>query len=519
MVAKQLTPRIPSNPSNWITRRTCTQVSAQQSYSSQDEEISKPQTYWERLGSPQSVMAPMVAQSDLPFRHLCRNHGTDLCYTQMIHAQNFDRSEIFRDMHLDIYKRDSALYYSRSGRNALEGLDWDDFYRRNPHISSLEERVENQWGAYKEGTRRNANDALIVQLAGHDPTVISRAALGVLERTNASNDSMYDGNVSGIDLNCGCPQGIARKGRYGAFLMEESVPLVCDLLSTLKKELPSNVGVSAKIRIPESKADLKDRIQRLVDAGADLITIHGRTLKENKTRVRECNWDAIAYGVDVAREHAGDSDFPIIANGGIEFPSDIQRCLSYTKASAVMSSESLLENPGLFDINAKDNTLEDPENIFRRQIGYCHEYLDLCVISPPLPGSLGTEGGAFNCIRGHLFKILYRYLEEEPDLREVMGHASKTTSIQHARDIIVELERRYSKALWTNLKSSSYEKSWYRRHRDSLSRVRTRGQIVSSDLNDLDLDQKKQLLRERIRKLKESKAIRNGNMESKIIIR
>jgi tRNA-dihydrouridine synthase len=424
----------------------------------------------------------------------------------MIHSHNFDQSQQFGDMHLDVYKPDSALQITKSGRSALEGLEWDDFYERNPHISSLDELVKNQWGTYREGTRKNENDALIVQLAGNDPTIISRVARNILERTNASNGSMYDGPVSGIDINCGCPQGIARKGRYGAFLMEESVTTVCDLLSTLRKDLPSNVGVSAKIRIPESKVDLKDRIQRLVDTGADLITVHGRTLKENKTRVRQCDWDAIAYAVEVARDHSGVSDFPIIANGGIEFPSDIQRCLSYTKASAVMSSESLLENPGLFQISAEDETVVDPENIFLRQIGYCHEYLDLCVISPPLPGSLGKEGGSFNCIRGHLFKILYRYLEEQPDLREMMGHSKQTTSIQHAREIINELERRYSEVMWTNIKSSNHEKSWYRRHRDSLSLIRIRGQKVSSDLNDLDLDQKKKLLRERIRKLKESKA-------------
>ena len=87
MVVKQLAPGITSNPSHCIMRRTCTQLFAQQTCSSLDE-TSKSLTYWERLGSPKSVMAPMVAQSDLPFRHLCRNHGTDLCFTQMIHSHN-----------------------------------------------------------------------------------------------------------------------------------------------------------------------------------------------------------------------------------------------------------------------------------------------------------------------------------------------------------------------------------------------------------------------------------------------
>lgn len=60
-------------------------------------------SHWEKLGSPTFVMAPMVAQSDLPFRRLCREYGTDLCFTQMIHASNFCESTQFQDSHLDIY--------------------------------------------------------------------------------------------------------------------------------------------------------------------------------------------------------------------------------------------------------------------------------------------------------------------------------------------------------------------------------------------------------------------------------
>lgn len=32
---------------------------------------------------------------------------------------------------------------------------------------------------------------------------------------------MLENEVDAIDINLGCPQGIARKGHYGSFLLEE----------------------------------------------------------------------------------------------------------------------------------------------------------------------------------------------------------------------------------------------------------------------------------------------------------
>jgi len=45
--------------------------------------------WWERIGSPEMTLAPMVDQSELPFRRLCRAHGAGLAVTPMLHARNF----------------------------------------------------------------------------------------------------------------------------------------------------------------------------------------------------------------------------------------------------------------------------------------------------------------------------------------------------------------------------------------------------------------------------------------------
>lgn len=497
--------------------------------------------YWERLGCPKTVMAPMVAQSDLAFRKLCRAHGTELCFTQMIHAHNFVSSESFQWNHLDVYPWGQESYVSPSGFRALEGcksppslflLEEDDCEVTMDTLQQQQQQHPKNNGAiYDEGPMgtctKNASwngvettddthhhsHPLIVQIAGNNPQTMSKAAKIILERTNhpqAAANGWYRGPVAGIDINCGCPQGIAKKGRYGAFLMEESEDLVCDIISTLKRDLPSNVGVSCKIRLPLQEDKLQERIWKLIDAGVDLITVHGRTLKENKTKVRECNWDAIAKVVQIARDYSQNPDFPIIANGGIEYSSDVDRCLTYTGASAVMSSEALLENPGIFQQSAAKDDLDlSPEVLFQRQVRYCHEYLDLCTVYPPLPGSLGKVGGSFNCIRAHFFKMVHRYLEEHPDLRECLGHPTKVTSINEARQLLYQLEQRYSNVTdWSVLRSSNVRKSsWYRRHREAAitSRMSTRGERVESELSGLSIEEKKNVMRERLRKLREQR--------------
>lgn len=56
---------------------------------------------------------------------------------------------------------------------------------------------------------------------------------------------MVEDEVDAVDINLGCPQGIARKGKYGSYLL--SYPdLICEIIKTAHDNL--KVPITAKIR-------------------------------------------------------------------------------------------------------------------------------------------------------------------------------------------------------------------------------------------------------------------------------
>ena len=470
-------------------------------------------SFFENMNNPKTVAAPMVAQSDLAFRQLCRKYDTDLAFTQMIHAKNFVLSETFQDYHLDVYC-EKQKHHTRLLPSQINLLR----FHENEDDAIVEKRHQYLLQSFMDSNNNNNpfidNGPVIVQLAGHDPLTMVNAAKIVLERT--------DHNIAGIDVNLGCPQNIARKGKYGAFLMQDDFDLTLKILSSLRNSLPESIGLSAKIRIPAipymdtnnaiktQEQKLQKQVNRLIEEGKiDLLTVHGRSLLENKTKVRHCHWNMIKKAVEIAHQH----NIPVISNGGIEHPTDIIKCLEATKANAVMSSEALLENPGLFSSNAsfpKNEEQYTARELFHRQIKYSLEYLDLAALTPPRPGSLGIEGGSFNVVRGHLFKILYRYLECHPDLRSLLGsHKGDMQRLHQAKDLILTLQERHDALSDSEMflmykgEGKDVPSSWYRRHRDSITLSQTTD--ASNNYSVSSVAEKKKQMMERIQILRAQK--------------
>lgn len=58
--------------------------------------IERAWSHWSALGRPKLIVAPMVDNSELPFRMLCRKYGAEAAYTPMLHSRIFTENDKYR---------------------------------------------------------------------------------------------------------------------------------------------------------------------------------------------------------------------------------------------------------------------------------------------------------------------------------------------------------------------------------------------------------------------------------------
>lgn len=255
--------------------------------------------------------APMVRYSKLAFRQTVRAYGTDLCWTPMILAKEFNRSSIARH---------SDFTLSTDG----------------------------------------PQPPTIVQFGANSPVEVSRAS------------SLVAPYVGGVDINCGCPQSWACSETLGAALMDER-ELVRDMVIETRQKLrdegwavgkekdidnPKGRSVSVKIRVHKDLRKTIDFIETVLgdsqDRNIDFLTIHPRTRSTPSTA--PINLEAL----ELLTNKYGDR-VPILVSGDVFSLGSLSYTSPYLlpaggdaskpilpKLAGLMSARALLANPALF---------------------------------------------------------------------------------------------------------------------------------------------------------------------------
>ncbi|KAI1073502.1 FMN-linked oxidoreductase [Whalleya microplaca] len=251
--------------------------------------------------------APMVRYSKLAFRQTVHHFGTDLCWTPMILAKEFNRSAVARDSDLTISTSTTT--------------------------SSIPE------------------PPTIAQFGSNSPAELARAA------------SLAAPAVNGVDLNCGCPQSWACAETLGAALMERR-ELVRDMVVAARSRLASDgwaVGLEASKEEPRKgrSVSVKIRVHRDLRRTMDFITtVLGEGGSGEGTGGRNIDWLTIhprtrstpsstpidMEALEVLTETFGDR-VPILVSGDV-----------FTLASLPYTSHLLSPQPTFTTSSSSNNT-------------------------------------------------------------------------------------------------------------------------------------------------------------------
>lgn len=168
---------------------------------------------------------------------------------------------------------------------------------------------------------------IVQQLFGSDPEIMAEAASII----------STDHHPEGFDINMGCPVYKIVHHFNGASLMREP-KRAAEIVRRMKAAV--SVPVSVKIRAGwiDSRECL-DFGRVLEDAGADLITIHGRTKTQGYSG--QSNWNII-------RELKSILSIPVLANGDIHTAPKTLEALKITGCDGVLIARGALGNPWIF---------------------------------------------------------------------------------------------------------------------------------------------------------------------------
>ena len=231
------------------------------------------------LGEFPLLLAPMEDVSDPPFRALCKENGADVVYTEFISSEGLIRNAAKSTMKLDIYEKERPVGIQIFGAN---------------------------------------QDSML-------------QSIDIVEKTKPDI----------IDINFGCPvKKVVCKGA-GAGILKD-----IDKMEMLTREMAkrTNLPLTVKTRLGWDEKSIKivEVAERIQDAGAQAITIHGRTRAQMYKGFAD--WRLIS---DVKNNPR--MKIPVFGNGDVSSPEKAVEMRDKFGLDGAMIGRASIGNPWFFN--------------------------------------------------------------------------------------------------------------------------------------------------------------------------
>ncbi len=227
---------------------------------------------------PALFLAPLAGIKDSAFRQTCKEYGADYTVSEMISAK--------------------GLYYRD---------------KKTGNLLRFEE-CERPIG---------------IQVFGSEPDIVAFAVREITEKNKPDF----------IDINMGCPMPKIVNNGDGSALLKNPKQIFA-VVSAARKATSLPLSVKIRKGFYENEETAPENAKVIESAGADFITVHGRT--------REQMYSGLSDAETIRKTKQAVS-IPVIANGDVFSADDAGALLQKTDCDGVMVARGALGNPFIFE--------------------------------------------------------------------------------------------------------------------------------------------------------------------------
>lgn len=221
------------------------------------------------------MLAPMAGITDAPFRKICREMGLELAFTEMVSSR---------------------------------GLMYDN-QRTQEYVQYSDEDAP-----------------LGIQIFGNDPHIMALAT------KKLENLEKFDI----IDINMGCPVKKIVQNGDGCMLMKDE-KLAARIVDAMRQSTDKVLSVKMRLGMNAQSINVLSFAKAMQSAGADFITVHGRTAEQMYSGKADWDWiQRVKHSLDI----------PVVGNGDVFSVEDYMQKSRYG-LDALMIARGIQGNPFL----------------------------------------------------------------------------------------------------------------------------------------------------------------------------